>query len=86
LTFPDFNAVPNPLIQTNLIFPIPCEFISPNLPLCSVIRPITPAGGIDALGAINGFIADGLFSGQPKAFTDRLIRMANRADAAERED
>ena len=85
LTFPNFNDPPNPLLQTNLIFPVPCEFISPNLPLCSVIRPTSP-GQLDALGAINGFITDGLFIGQPKAFTDRLIRMANRADAAERED
>jgi hypothetical protein len=85
LTFPDFNATSNPLLQTNLIFPVPCEFISPNLPLCSVIRPITPRGGIDALGAINGFIADGLFIGQPAAFTDLLIRMAKEADAAKRE-
>jgi hypothetical protein len=34
LTFPDFNATGDPLLQTNLIFPVPCEFISPNLPLC----------------------------------------------------
>jgi hypothetical protein len=86
LTFPNFDATPqNPLLQTNLIFPVPCEFISPNLPLCSVIRPITPRGGIDAVGAINGFIADGLFIGQPKAFTDLLLRMARDADAAQRE-
>jgi hypothetical protein len=86
LTFPNFDATPqNPLLQTNLIFPVPCEFISPNLPLCSVIRPITPRGGIDAVGAIDGFIADGLFIGQPKAFTDLLLRMARDADAAQRE-
>ena len=86
LRFPNFDATPqNPLLQTNLIFPVPCEFISPNLPLCSVIRPITPRGGIDAVGAINGFIADGLFIGQPKAFTDLLLRMARDADAAQRE-
>ncbi len=85
LTFPNFNAVPNPLLQTNLIFPIPCEFISPNLPLCAVIRPTSPSGGLDAVGAINGFIADGLFVGQPKAFTDLLIAMAKKADAAKPE-
>jgi hypothetical protein len=50
-----------------------------------VIRPTTPRGGLDALGAINGFIADGLFIGQPKAFTDLSIRMAKEADAAQRE-
>ncbi len=48
LTFPDFNSTPGgPLFQTNLIFPVPCDFISPDLPLCAVIRPIGP-GQIDA--------------------------------------
>ena len=85
LTFPNFDAVPNPLLQTNLIFPVPCEFISPKLPHCAVIRPTSRSGGLDAVGAINGFIADGLLIGQPKAFTDLLIRMAKEADAAQRE-
>jgi hypothetical protein len=85
LAFPDFNETGNPLLQTNLIFPVPCEFISPNLPLCAVIRPTSPAGGLDAVGAINGFIADGLFTGQPKAFIDLLIDMAKKADAAKPE-
>ncbi len=84
LTFPNFDAAPiNPLLQTNLIFPVPCEFISPNLPHCAVIRP-TSQGQIDAVGAINGFIADGLFIGQPAAFTELLIGMADAADAAKR--
>src|SRR3984885_6068141 len=30
LTFPNFNVPRNPLLQTNLIFPVPCQFISPN--------------------------------------------------------
>ena len=83
LTFPNFNSPPNPLLQTNLIFPVPCEFISPNLPLCAVIRPTSP-GQIDAVGAINGLIADGLFIGQPQEFSDLLLSMANEADAAQR--
>ena len=81
LTFPNFNAAHNPLLQTNLIFPVPCEFISPNLPHCAVIRP-TSAGKIDAQGAINSFVADGLFAGQPQAFVDLLNKMAKAADAA----
>lgn len=85
LMFPDFNATGNPLLQTNLIFPVPCEFIDPNLPQCAVIRPVTPRGGIDAVGAINGLIADGLFIGQPNAFTNLLLRMAREADEAQRE-
>jgi hypothetical protein len=79
--FPNFDATVNPSLQTNLIFPVPCEFISPNLPKCAVIRPTSP-GQIDALGAINGFIADGLFIGQPKAFTNLLLELAQAADAA----
>ncbi len=84
LTFPDFNATGNPLLQTNLIFPVPCEFISPNLPQCAVIRP-TSTGQIDAVGAINGFIADGLFIGQSPEFSELLLNLAHAADAARRE-
>src|ERR1700734_2817285 len=67
LTFPNFDKTVNPALQTNLIFPVPCEFISANLPRCAVIRPTSP-GQLDALGVINSFISDGLFIGQPKAF------------------
>jgi hypothetical protein len=84
LTFPDFNATGNPLLQTNLIFPVPCEFISPDLPRCAVIRPTDP-GQIDAMGAANFLIASGLFVGQPPAFAKLLLRMAAEADAAKRE-
>src|SRR5438067_10131564 len=40
-TFPDLNAPPfgGEDFQTNLIMPEPCPFISPRLPLCSIIRP-----------------------------------------------
>jgi hypothetical protein len=85
LTFPDFNVSPGgELFQTNLIFPVPCEFISPNLPLCAVIRPTSP-GQIDARGAIQGAVEDGLFIGQPKEFAQLLLRMADEADAARRQ-
>lgn len=84
LTFPNFDAQNNPLTQPNLIFPVPCEFISPTLPRCAVIRPTSP-GQIDALGAANFFIASGLFIGQPKEFNQLLISMANDADAATRQ-
>jgi hypothetical protein len=83
LTFPNFNAPPNELLQTNLIFPVPCEFISPNLPLCAVIRPTSP-GQINAVGAINGLIADRLFVGQSPEFTELLLELAQNADAARR--
>jgi hypothetical protein len=82
--FPNFDVTVNPLLETNLIFPVPCEFISPSLPKCAVIRPTSP-GQIDAVGAINGFIADGLFIGQSPAFLQLLVALAEEADAAKRE-
>jgi Ferritin-like domain len=81
LTFPDFNSPPNPLLQTNLIFPVPCEFISPNLPHCAVIRP-TSAGQINAVALIEAFVVDGLFIGQSREFIDVLMDLAVAADAA----
>jgi hypothetical protein len=83
LTFPNFNSPPNPLLQTNLIFPIPCEFISPALPHCAVIRP-TNFGQIDAMGATQFLIDEGLFIGQPPAFFEVLTILATAADAASR--
>jgi Ferritin-like domain len=84
LAFPDFNTSGDPLLQTNLIFPVPCEFISPDLPHCAVIRP-TSRGQIDAQGAANGLIANGLFIGQTPEFTELLLNLAHAADAAHRE-
>jgi hypothetical protein len=84
LTFPNFNRGANPLRQTNLIFPVPCEFISASLPHCAVIRPTTPAGGINAVGVVNFLTAMGLFIGQTKAFGKLALDLANAADAAVR--
>ena len=82
LTFPDFNATGNPELQTNLIFPIPCEFISPNLPRCAVIRPTNPKG--IAMGVVNFLTGTGLFAGQSPAFFAALTTLAKQADAAKR--
>ena len=82
LTFPDFNATGNPELQTNLIFPVPCEFISPNLPRCAVIRPTNPKG--IATGVVNFLTGTGLFTGQSPAFFKTLTTLARQADAAKR--
>ena len=66
LTFPNFDGKPNPLLQTNQIFSVPCEQISPHLPPCAVNRPTAP-GQINTVGAINSFIADGLLIGQARS-------------------
>jgi hypothetical protein len=87
LTFPDFFAnpplKPASLVQPSLIFPVPCEFISPNLPHVSVIRPLTDQFG-GAVATIASFTADGLFFGQSKKFLATLNTLAVEADAAHR--
>ena len=82
LTFPDFNATGNPLLQTNLIFPIPCEFINASLPRCAVIRPTDPTG--IAAGVVQFLTDMGLFIGQSSEFFDTLNSLAAAADAAQR--
>jgi hypothetical protein len=87
LTFPDFfnnpPLKPATLVQPSLIFPVPCEFISPDLPHVSIIRPLTDkfAGAVAAVASLT---ADGLFTGQSKLFLNTLNAMAAEADAATR--
>jgi Ferritin-like domain len=83
LTFPNFFSPLNPLKQPSLIFPVPCEFISPNLPHVSIIRPLTDKFG-GAVATIQSFIADGLFIGQSQRFLNEVQVMALEADAATR--
>ncbi|MGC2723368.1 MAG: hypothetical protein WA224_05345 [Candidatus Acidiferrales bacterium] len=85
LTFPNFNTTPGgPHFQTNLIFPVPCEFISPSLPRCAVIRP-TDDKFAGALAAVIVLTNDGLFTGQKAEFFQVLKQLAEEADAATRQ-
>ena len=85
VTFKDLTTGQPETLQANLIMPEPCEFISPDLPPCAIIRPTGP-GQLDARGAINSFIEDGLFRGQSSQFVQLITSLARAADAAERED
>jgi hypothetical protein len=82
LTFPNFDKTADPALQTNLIFPVPCEFISPKLPLCAVIRPTEPKGIAKAVVAF--LTAMGIFEGQTPEFFKTLDTLAKQADAASR--
>ena len=84
VTFTDLTTNQPELLQANLIMPEPCIFISRNLPPCAIIRPTGP-GQLDARGAINSFIADGLFRGQSPQFLQLINSLAAAADAAHRE-
>lgn len=83
LTFPNFNDPPSPLLQTNLIFPVPCEFISPKLPKVAVLRPLTDrfAGAQATIAFLQG---EGLFDGQANDFLQFLNKLAVEADAVQR--
>src|ERR1700735_3935746 len=83
LSFPDFFNNP-PLqppsrVQPSLIFPVPCEFISPDLPHCAVIRPSDDKFG-GAVATIASFTADGLFVGQTPKFFQVVQQLAEEAD------
>src|ERR1700722_17673634 len=88
LSFPDFfnnpPLQPPSLVQPSLIFPVPCEFISADLPRCAVIRPSDDkfAGAVAAIASLT---ADGLFVGQQPKFLQLLQQMAEEADAATRQ-
>jgi hypothetical protein len=79
-----FNDLTNPAVgedlQSNLIMPEPCPFISPNLPRCSVIRP-TNTEGI-AKGVVKFLTDMGLFLGQSPAFFVLMNDLAEDADEA----
>jgi hypothetical protein len=84
LTIPNLDADPRgALVQANLIFPTPAEFISPKLPHCAVVRPTLDRNG-GAVATIKSFTADRLFEGQSAAFFRTVMELARQADAAQR--
>jgi hypothetical protein len=84
LTIPNLDADPRgALVQANLIFPTPAEFISPKLPHCAVVRP-TLDHNAGARAAIKSFTADNLFRGQSSRFFKTVMELAEQADAAQR--
>jgi len=70
-------------LQSNLIMPEPCHFLSRKFPPVSIIRPTATKGA--AMGALKALTADGLFIGQDREFFDLLRDLAEDADAARRE-
>jgi hypothetical protein len=85
LTFPDLNSAPfgGDDFETDLIMPEPCPFLSPTLPVVSVIRPTETKGA--AMGALKFFMDMGLFTGQSPAFFAFMQNLAEEADRAHRE-
>jgi hypothetical protein len=81
--FQDLTTGQPESLQSNLIMPEPCPFLSRKFPKCSVIRPTHTKGA--AMGALKALTADGLFYGQSKEFFEYLIDLAEDADEARRE-
>jgi hypothetical protein len=84
VSFPDLNQKGGELNKTNLILPEPAQFISDDLPACSVVRPTQDDLG-GAVATINAFAEDQLFKGQSPEFLSMVMQLARAADAAERE-
>ena len=97
LTFPNLNSGVDPNtaatgtdiadeFQTNLIMPEPTLFLNERLGPVSIIRPTsTKQGG--AVASVQSFAEDGLFldpSGNNTGIVDKLMRLAEEADAARR--
>jgi hypothetical protein len=79
--FPDLE-VEEELFDKALIMPEPCPFLSPSLPIVSIIRPTKTEGA--AMAAL-GFLRNmGLFIGQSDAFFAYMTQLAQAADAARR--
>ncbi len=84
LTIPNLDADPRgALVQANLIFPTPAEFISPKLPHCAIVRPTLDQDG-GAQATIKSFTDDNLFLGQSPGFFKAVNALAKEADAAQR--
>lgn len=78
--FPDLNSFNDELKQTNLILPEPTQFISEDLPPCSVIRPTSTAQG-GAVATIKAFTDDLLFLNQGDDFFAVINKLAVAADS-----
>jgi len=81
--FVDLTKNQPELLQSNLIMPEPCPFLSRKFPICSIIRPTNTNGA--AMGAANALTADGLFVGQSEDFFELITDLAADADRAQRE-
>ena len=79
MEFPDLE-VDDELFDKALIMPEPCPFLSPTLPVCSIIRP-TETQGV-AMGVVTFLTDMGLFIGQSPAFFALMNQLAGAADAA----
>ncbi len=75
------NDIPQPeSLQSNLIMPEPCPFLSRKFPRCSIVRPTNTKGA--AMGAVNFLTASNLFKGQSHEFFEVLRDLAEDADDA----
>ena len=83
VTFRDLTTGQPESLQSNLIMPEPCPFLSRKFPICSIIRPTETQGA--AMGALKALKADGLFHGQSDEFFENLRDLAEDADEARRD-
>lgn len=80
VTFVDLTKGQPDSLQSNLIMPEPCPFLSRKFPACSIVRPTETRNA--ATGTVAAFASDGLFVGQNGEFFELLRDLAADADAA----
>jgi len=83
ITFNDLTTRQPAPLQSNLIMPEPCPFLSRKSPKCSTIRPTATKGA--AMGAVKALTADGPFIGQSHEFFEVLRDLAEDGGDAKRE-
>jgi hypothetical protein len=90
--YPGFNNGKGTLVIPDLtnrqqnsahVMATPTTFLRTDLPLCSVIRPATPANS-GAVASATGLVKSGLFTDQSQTFFDAVVSLATAADAATR--
>ena len=78
LVFPDLKGDPE---RAFAIFPEPTQFLSGDLALNSIIRPLNTVNA-GAVAAATGLAESGLFEGQGQEFFDAVVGLAEAADKA----
>ncbi len=80
LSFPELTGNRQ---RSQSVMPAPALFLSHKLPRNSVVRPASTAKA-GAVAAATGLVRSNLFAGQPAAFFQAMVSLAQAADAAVR--
>jgi hypothetical protein len=81
ISFPDLKG--DPSLKVSQVMPLHCQFINPEFPQCSIVRPRALANG-GPVAAATGLVKSGLFTGQSSTFLNAVVALATAANNATR--